>query len=173
MRRGILIRSIVSVLVLPGMVTGVLPAWMLSTRSYAIGDRLPFPLNIVAAAGGLAIAAGGLFLAAGCMVRFFSDGDGTLAPWDPPRKLVVRGVYRYVRNPMISGVLGILLGEAIFFGSPAILKWLVFFAILNAVYMPLWEEPGLVDRFGDDYLLYKRNVPRWVPRLTPWQREGP
>jgi protein-S-isoprenylcysteine O-methyltransferase Ste14 len=77
---------------------------------------------------------------------FSVEGEGTLAPWDPPRKLVVRGTYRYVRNPMISGVLGILLGEAIFFGSMPIFKWFVFFAVLSAIYMPLSEEPGRSPR---------------------------
>ena len=172
MKPGLLIRSILSVLALPVMVTGALPAWMIHTRGYAIGAGLPMPLNFIVAVIGLAIAVIGLVLAAGAMRRFSTEGEGTLAPWDPPRKLVVRGTYRYVRNPMISGVLGILLGEAIFFGSTAIFKWFVFFAILNAIYMPLWEEPGLTARFGDDYLIYKRYVPRWIPRLTPWHPDA-
>ena len=172
MKAGLIVRSILSVLLLPVMVTGALPAYLLSTRGYAIGAGLPMPLNLVVAAIGLAVYATGLFVAGGSMTRFFRDGDGTLAPWDPPRKLVVRGMYRYVRNPMISGVLGLLLGEAIFFGSMPILEWFVFFAVLNAVYMPLREEPGLVARFGDDYLEYKRHVPRWIPRLTPWQGDS-
>src|SRR5580700_10511116 len=155
MKPGLLIRSIVSVLALPVMVTGALPVWLIRTRGYAIGAGLPMPLNVIVAAIGIAIAAIGLFLAAGAMRRFSTEGEGTPAPWDPPRKLVVRGTYRYVRNPMISGVLGILLGEAIFFGSMAIFKWFVFAAILNAIYMPLSEEPGLAARFGDDYLEYK------------------
>ena len=167
MKRGLLIRSIVSVLALPMMVTGVLPALLLRTGGYAIGAGLPMPLKVIVAAIGIAIAAMGLFLAAGAMRRFSTEGGGTLAPWDPPRKLVVRGTYRYVRNPMISGVLGILLGEAIFFGSRPIFMWFVFAGVLNAIYMPLSEEPGLAARFGDDYLVYKRHVPRWIPRLRP------
>ena len=99
MKKGLAIRSIVSVVALAVMVTGVLPAWLISTRGYAIGAGLPLPLNIIVAALGVAIAVLGLLFAAGSMRRFFSDGDGTLAPWDPPRKLVVRGPYRYVRNP--------------------------------------------------------------------------
>src|SRR2546423_1879810 len=99
MKPGLLIRSVVSVLALPVMVTGVLPAWLLSTRGYAIGAGLPMPLNLVVAAIGIVVAAIGLFLAAGAMRRFSTEGEGTLAPWDPPRKLVLRGTYRYVRNP--------------------------------------------------------------------------
>ena len=172
MKTSLAVRSIISVLALPVMVTGVLPAWLVSTRGYAIGAGLPMPLNLIVATLGLAIAALGVFLAAGCMMRFFSEGDGTVAPWDPPRKLVVRGTYRYVRNPMISGVLSIVLGEAIFFGSMTIFKWFVFFAVLNAVYMPLWEEPGLIARFGEDYRNYQRNVPRWIPRFTSWEGDS-
>jgi len=170
MKPGLLIRSVISVLALPVMVAGVLPVWLVSTRGAAIGAGLPMPLNLIAAAIGLAFGATGLILAAGAIRRFSTEGQGTLAPWDPPRKLVVRGIYRYVRNPMISGVLSILAGEAIFFGSMAIFKWFVFFAVLNAIYMPLWEEPGLAARFGQDYLSYKNHVPRWIPRLTPWQQ---
>jgi len=172
MKTGLLIRSLLSVFLLPVMVTAALPTYLISTRGYAIGAGLSMPLNIIVAAIGVAIAAVGLILAAGCMMRFFNDGDGTLAPWDPPRKLVVRGMYRYVRNPMISGVLGIVLGETIFFGSMPILKWFVFFAMMNAIYMPLFEEPQLAERFGDDYRDYRRHVPRWIPRLTPWQPDA-
>ena len=70
---------------------------------------------------------------------------------------------------MIAGVACILLGEAVFFGSLPLLCWFAIFVSVNLIYMPLREEPGLVKRFGDDYLLFKRNVPRWIPRLTPWE----
>ena len=99
---------------------------------------------------------------------FTTVGHGTLAPWEPPQRLVVRGVYQHVRNPMITGALSILLGEAIFFGSWWLLGWFGFALILNLIYIPLVEERGLAKRFGEDYLVYKQNVPRWIPRLTPW-----
>lgn len=88
---------------------------------------------------------------------------------EPTQKLVVRGVYQHVRNPMITGVCCILLGEAIFFGSLWLLGWFGIVVAVNMIYIPLAEERGLAKRFGDDYLLYKRNVPRWIPRLTPWK----
>jgi protein-S-isoprenylcysteine O-methyltransferase Ste14 len=91
------------------------------------------------------------------------------APWDPTQKLVVHGVYRHVRNPMITGVCSLLLGEAILFGSLPLLAWFLAVVVANLIYMPLFEEPGLDRRFGDDYRLYKHHVPRWIPRLTPWQ----
>ena len=102
-------------------------------------------------------------------IRLFATrGEGTLAPWDPPRKLVVEGPYRHVRNPMISGVWFLLAGEALILGSVGIAIWLAAFAAANMVYMPLVEEPGLERRFGDDYRAYKRAVPAWIPRVTPW-----
>jgi protein-S-isoprenylcysteine O-methyltransferase Ste14 len=99
---------------------------------------------------------------------FFRIGKGTLAPWDPPKKLVVAGAYRYVRNPMISGVLMIVLGEALIFASIQLFILFILFFIVNHIYFVYSEEPGLVKRFGSDYILYKKNVPRWIPRLKPW-----
>ncbi|HEX3013578.1 MAG TPA: isoprenylcysteine carboxylmethyltransferase family protein [Methanobacterium sp.] len=100
---------------------------------------------------------------------FFRIGKGTLAPWDPPKKLVVAGLYRYVRNPMISGVLMIVLGESLIFASIDLLILFILFFIVNHVYFVYLEEPGLVKRFGNDYILYRKNVPRWIPRLKPWK----
>ncbi len=99
---------------------------------------------------------------------FVTVGRGTLAPWEPTHKLVVQGVYRHVRNPMISGVLFVLLGESMITASLPLFWWYFFVVVVNAIYIPLSEEPGLVKRFGEDYVNYKRNVPRWIPRLTPW-----
>jgi len=99
---------------------------------------------------------------------FVTLGKGTLAPWEPPQRLVVQGVYRHVRNPMISGVILVLLGESLLTASLPLFRWFLVFAVVNSAYIPLLEEPGLVKRFGEAYLTYKRNVPRWVPRLTPW-----
>jgi protein-S-isoprenylcysteine O-methyltransferase Ste14 len=69
---------------------------------------------------------------------------------------------------MISGVFFILLGEAILVGSIPLASWLILFVLLNLIYIPLFEEPGLERRFGDDYRLYKQHVPRWIPRLRAW-----
>ena len=72
---------------------------------------------------------------------------------------------------MISGVLFVLLGESVLTASLPLFRWFLVSGIINAIYIPLLEEPGLVKRFGDEYLTYKRNVPRWIPRLTPWDGE--
>lgn len=101
---------------------------------------------------------------------FIMMGKGTLAPWDPPKKLVISDAYRYVRNPMITSVLIIVLGEAFIFSSIELFVLFLFFLILNHVYFVYSEEPGLIERFGDEYIEYKKNVPRWIPRLTPWKK---
>lgn len=101
---------------------------------------------------------------------FISRGKGTLAPWDPPKKLVISDAYRYVRNPMITSVLIIVLGESFIFSSIELFILFLFFFVLNHVYFVYSEEPGLIKRFGDEYIEYKKNVPRWIPRLTPWEK---
>jgi protein-S-isoprenylcysteine O-methyltransferase Ste14 len=110
----------------------------------------------------------GLVLMVKSITLFATIGKGTLAPWDPTQKLVVHGVYRHLRNPMISGVFCLLLGETILFGSIPLFYWFALFCLVNLVYIPLFEEPALTRRFGEDYKLYQRNVPRWIPRLKPW-----
>ena len=100
---------------------------------------------------------------------FHHGREGTLAPWNPTQKLVVRGVYRHVRNPMIVGVFCILLGETILFDSWQLFCWFGFVVLVNLIYIPLSEEPGLAKQFGDDYLLYKKNVPRSILMFTPWE----
>ena len=154
------VRHLLAIGLLPGMVAGVIPALIVS------GDGLaPWPLVLL---GGVVVAVG-LALIVQTVALFATIGKGTLAPWDPTSRLVVRGPYRRVRNPMISGVLCLLLGEALLFGSPAVLVWFAFVFALNAVYFPLVEEPDLQQRFGADYEAYRAAVPRWLPRLRPWQ----
>ena len=80
----------------------------------------------------------------------------------------MQGVYRHVRNPMISGVILVLLGESVLTASPPLFWWFLVVVVVNAAYIPLSEDPGLVKRFGEDYVDYKQNVPRWVLRWTPW-----
>lgn len=119
---------------------------------------------------GVACLAFGLVLFLSCLRRFYVEGEGTLAPWDPPRRLVIEGPHAYVRNPMISGILFVLLGEAIVLRSPAHFAWCAVFFSINAAYTMLIEEPMLRARFGEDYDEYSRHVPRVVPRRTPWRR---
>ena len=139
------------------MVTIVIPALILWSQGADV--------SVVSAIfGGLLIALG-LALATWTWTLFVTEGRGTLAPWDATTQLVVSGPYRYVRNPMITGVALILAGEAVLFQSWPIAVLFVWFVLLNAIYFPLVEERGLRRRFGADYEAYCADVPRWVPRL--------
>ena len=155
------LRHILSILLLPVTVTLVVPYVLLSLRPFS-------SLSLAAAFPGAGVILCGLALVFVTIRYFATLGRGTLAPWDPPKHLVVAGVYRHVRNPMISGVMPILFGEALGLRSVPLLEWALGFLALNMTYIPLLEEPMLEGRFGDEYRQYKRHVPRWVPRRTAW-----
>ncbi len=162
------LRHLLSILVLPFTVTVIVLLWLLRhdvSRDLAQQDDGVRLLVLAAGAAALLI---GLTLFISTVAHFARTGRGTLAPWDPPRVLVVNGIYRYVRNPMISGVLFIMLAESLLTGSRRIVMWFILFLVINLVYIPLLEEPGLGARFGERYRLYKENVPRWLPRVEPW-----
>ena len=148
-------RQLAAVVLLPGTVCVLVPALLLSDAGIA-----PWPLALV---GGSLLALG-LGVIAWTVSLFARVGRGTLAPWDPTSRLVVRGPYKYVRNPMISGVIAVLLGEAALFGSLTLLIWAAVVFAVNAVYFPLVEEPGLRLRFGAEYDEYAARTPRWLPR---------
>jgi protein-S-isoprenylcysteine O-methyltransferase Ste14 len=160
-------KQIRAILVLPGMVTIVIPATILYFNGI---NGFPAQWNVVLPIIGCVFVILGLALMVWTNRLFITVGKGTLAPWNPPQKFVVHGIYQHVRNPMLLGVFSILLGEAFFFGSLWLLGWFSFFCLLNMIYIQFVEEPGLVKRFGDDYLLYKKHVPRWIPRVKPWER---
>jgi len=167
-----ILRHLVAIAVLPFTVTVIIPIWLgrRHASSLASGSSLPEIGGQIVGVGLLVI--GGLLFVAS-LRRFVRRGRGTLAPWDPPRRLVVQGPYRYVRNPMISGVVLVLFGEALILLSRPHFMWALLFLGINAVYIPLVEEPLLADRFGGDYEEYRRNVPRIMPRLRPWTPRGP
>lgn len=163
-------RHIRAILVLPAMNLIALPALLVAlTDSFDPGWGLPAPLGALPIVLGGGSIVCGLALMSRTISLFATIGHGTLAPWDPTQKLVIRGPYRHVRNPMISGVLMVLLGEAALLGSPPVFAWFAIFGAINVIYTPLVEERSLARRFGDDYLRYRRNVPRWIPRLRPWE----
>lgn len=166
-----LIRHLLAVAVLPFTVAVLVPIWLARRNDVplALGTTVP---QVLAQVAGLCFLSIGLALFVTSLRRFVSDGHGTLAPWDPPRQLVVSGPYRYVRNPMISGVLFLLFGEAMILGSGPHLSWALTFLAVNAVYIPLLEEPQLSRRFGAPYAEYCKHVPRLIPRFRPWTRGG-
>jgi protein-S-isoprenylcysteine O-methyltransferase Ste14 len=161
-------RHVRAIGVLPGLGVIGIPALILALTDFDAGWSLDGWLRALPIAAGAALMCAGLVLMYRTISLFAREGEGTLAPWDPTRRLVVRGPYRHVRNPMIVGVLAVILGEAALFGSPGVLVWGAAFFALNSVWFPLVEEPGLRERFGDEYEDYRRNVPRWVPRRRPW-----
>jgi len=165
----IAIRHMLAILLLPFLAAVLVPYWLLTswtdvdTRwgNVSLLEWLPRCVGIV-------LLAGGLVLFGWCVKLFAQIGRGTLAPWDPTRRLVAIGPYRYVRNPMISGVFTILLGLALIWGSWIVGAWALLFIVINHTYFILSEEPGLERRFGDSFRTYKAHVPRWIPRSTAW-----
>ena len=162
-------RHVRAIALLPGNVTIVVPAAILiAGKGPNVGWGLDGPGTVAPVLLGVVLMTGGLALWSWTVRLLARIGQGTLAAWDATRHLVVAGPYRYVRNPMITAVFGVLLGEAALFGSPWLLTWSAAFLAVNCAYFFLYEEPGLERRFGEEYRLYKRNVPRWIPRRTPW-----
>lgn len=156
---GLAIRSLVWMVLLPGVIAGYVP-W----RYFGLRNARWDHLGLVQVVGLVSFGAGVLLLVA-CVWEFAASGRGTLSPVDPPRELVVRGLYRYVRNPMYLAVSLILLGEALATGSkPLLAYWAGFFVLANAFVMG-YEEPNLRQRFGESYERYARSVGRWIPRM--------
>jgi protein-S-isoprenylcysteine O-methyltransferase Ste14 len=164
-----LLRHLIAIALLPFMVVVMIPRWLLA-RYPGVGWRGAEGTALwwLEPALGVIVVALGFALFAWCVSLFARVGQGTLAPWDPTRRLVAAGPYRHVRNPMISSVLTMLSGEAMLFRSWPLVAWAAFFFLLNHAYFMLSEEPGLEARLGEPYRTYKANVPRWLPRRTPW-----
>ena len=163
------VRLAKTIILLPGTVLVFIPgAILLATRDSRFALEVASPAEIWFWLALLA-AIFGLVLSGWAAMLLVKLGQGTPAPWDPPKRLIIRGPYRHVRNPMITGALLMLLAEAILFQSLPIAAWMTVFFIGNAIYFPLIEEKGLEKRFGDEYRNYKANVPRWIPRLRAWK----
>ena len=167
-----IIRHCISILILPVNAVLVLPlAVCLFREEQTILSLHGLNLGIF----GLTLSTIFILVGMGLLIftisQFFEHGEGTLAPWDPPQKLVVEGLYRYVRNPMHSGVFLVMMGEGILLGSEIVFYSGLFFMLLHLWYIPAHEEMRLRERFGDAYEEYVRNVPRWIPRLRPWDGE--
>jgi protein-S-isoprenylcysteine O-methyltransferase Ste14 len=163
---GLALRSVVWTILLPGTFAGFLPWRYFGLRGARVDVSDPgHVLSLVCIGLGAA-------LLAACIVEFARSGRGTLSPVDPPRRLVVRGLYRYVRNPMYLSVTTIVFGEWLLTRSPALLiYWSIWFAGAN-LFVIGYEEPNLRRRFGPSYDAYTRQVGRWIPRPRPPQTLG-
>lgn len=156
--RLLALRSLFWTIAFPGTFAGYIP-W----RYFGVSEvRLDFtnPLHLL----GLLVIAIGVVLLGACIWEFARRGRGTLSPVDPPKELVVHGLYRYVRNPMYLSVSAIALGEAALAQSTALLLyWVIFFALAN-LFVIGYEEPTLRSQFGESYDRYTQRVGRWLPR---------
>ena len=155
-----------TILLLPFNVVVTIPCFILYFSGYHYNSP-----DIKYLIAGILLLSAGLFLAGWTMVLFNNIGKGTLAPWNPPENLVVKGPYCYVRNPMIIGVLLVLISEYFLLNAIEILWWTVLFFIINNIYFYVFEERQLENRFGEEYKKYKKNVPMWIPRFTPWKSQ--
>ena len=157
------------IIVLPGTALVFIPILLVHlTSDTRFAHRLSGPAELTFWVG-LALGCVGFALSAWTVALFLRYGTGTPAPWNPPTRFVVRGPYRHVRNPMIIGALLLLAAESFILRSLPVAAWAVVFFAGNVVYFALSEEKKLEDRFGDSYRAYKRNVPRWIPRLSGWK----
>lgn len=162
-------RRVLSSLIAPVLIIILLPWWFRAgLAEYDTHWPGRTPLVWPARIGGAAVFCVGLALFIWCVSLFTHQGQGTIMPWDPTRRLVVSGPYRHVRSPMISSVLFMVAGQALMFGSWLTATLAAFFFLVNHVYFILSEEPGLEKRFGESYREYKAHVPRWLPRPRPW-----
>lgn len=155
MRAGLLLRN-VSFTVLVPSAGGIYGPWLILGRRGGVPGPLAWEAVPVIAAG--------LLLYLSCQWAFASAGRGTPATWDPPRRLVAVGPYRWVRNPIYAAALLILLGEAGLFRSVDLLIYAAVLALAFHVLVVAYEEPRLRARLGDDYEGYRRSVRRWLPR---------
>ena len=145
----------------PGVVAGLAPALI---TDWEVDHRLPGVLRGL----GVLLGAGGVAFLLHAFGRFALEGLGTPAPVAPTRRLVVGGVYRFVRNPMYLAVLSAVAGQTLFFGSVALAVYGGVLTLAFVAFVRLYEEPTLSARFGAEYARYRAAVPGWVPRRTPW-----
>jgi protein-S-isoprenylcysteine O-methyltransferase Ste14 len=155
------LRALIAFLALPGVVAGLVPALLAYLDAGRTGGW----------SFGFVLLGLGLVLLLWCVRDFFVSGKGTLAPWDPPKHLVVVGLYRFVRNPMYIAVLTLIDGWSLAAGS----RWIAWYGVLLAIAFHLrvilHEEPWLRRQFGAEWAAYSASVARWLPRLRPWSHD--
>jgi protein-S-isoprenylcysteine O-methyltransferase Ste14 len=163
MRILLAIRALLFVVLFPGMVAGYVPYRLLISSHHLTWPRLSVSTSLAT----LVVVVGVSTLLWGVW-EFFSAGRGTLAPIDPPKSLVVTGLYRFTRTPMYNGVVGLLLGQAWLFSSILILNYTLIVAACFHLFVVFYEEPTLKSQFGEAYQAYRRIVPRWGFIIHPF-----
>ena len=159
---GAALGSLVFLVIAPGT-TGVLIPWLLTRWEV----RVPPPSSAISVLG-LALIVAGAAVLLSAFARFVLEGCGTPAPVAPTERLVVRGLYRHVRNPMYLAVTATIMGQALFLGRWELLVYAAIFLGATAAFVRWYEEPTLREQFGAEYETYRRAVPGWWPRLRPW-----
>ncbi len=162
MARFLFLRASLWTVLFPGVVAGYIPWRFFGLRQAKISG----PEDIAA----LALIGVGLVLLLSSIFEFARRGKGTLSPVDPPKRLVVAGPYRWVRNPMYAGVLFILAGESIIVARLSLLVYAAILFLIVNVFIAGFEEPYLERQFGSSYTEYKANVRRWIPRVSAWRQ---
>jgi protein-S-isoprenylcysteine O-methyltransferase Ste14 len=153
------LKTLLFTVILPGAATVYIPYWLLSSPS----APAPMPIGGFRYIGWLPILLGAAIYFR-CAWDFTYAGKGPPAPIDPPKEVVVRGLYRYVRNPMYAGILTLLFGEALFFASRQLFVYAGAIFLLFHLFVIFYEEPALRQKFGESYRRYCETVPRWMPR---------
>jgi protein-S-isoprenylcysteine O-methyltransferase Ste14 len=155
--------SLVFLLLAPGILAGAIPWWLTGWR---VQEPLPYWLPLRVA--GLVLLAAGVVALVHAFARFVVEGLGTPAPVAPTERLVVGGLYRYVRNPMYLAVAATIVGQAMVLGQPILVVYTAAFAVVVVAFVHWYEEPTLRRQFGEQYERYRRAVPAWWPRRKPW-----
>ena len=163
-RLAAILGSAVFLVIAPGTLAGYVP-WRICRWQFAPPLLGFFPFRVI---GALLIALG-LPVLLDSFARFAIQGLGTPAPLAPPKHLVVTGLYRYVRNPMYVAVTSLILGQGLLFGSVRVLEYALVVGLGFHLFVLLYEEPALRGKFVEEYKEFCAHVPRWLPRLTPWQ----
>ena len=151
------LKSLFFLIFVPGLFVGYIPLAFLLTGSYIVTGilfYLALPLWLI---GGVVVV--------WCFWDFLTKGDGTPAPFDPPKELVVSGLYNYVRNPMYIGALLMLVAHFLWFGYWGLLIYTGFFFLAFHLFVLNYEEPTLKKKFGRSYTNYMKRVPRWIPKF--------
>lgn len=156
------VRAVVAFFTLPCVFAGVVP-WLINEQHWGELGRSRW---------GIIPFTAGLLILLEAVREFFTVGRGTLAPWDPPKRLVVAGLYRHVRNPMYVGITLFLLGWTWWAGSQGLLGYTIVLLIAFHLRIILHEEPNLRRTFPVEWEIYAKHVRRWVPRLRPWEQFG-